>query len=214
MKLWNLDVPLGSMYAQLQSIYTPPEEIHCETCNRSKNSELVVEWEDGSDLIGDFIACGARIVAKKKIVDDITKNFKGVFKRKIHYFDHPQLYKKKSKKIRKRIWLPYEGPELCEIDVVKEVDLHESSTVVIDEICSKCGGIIYGGINGVEINDSSHSIPRISGKGLFVDADELDGYDIFKIKYTWIILCTDNFKTFVESNCYTNVQFLEYGEII
>jgi hypothetical protein len=57
--------------------------------------------------------------------------------------------------------------------------------------------------------------PRIDGKGLFVDKDELGAANLFSFHEfpNWTI-CTDSVKLFIEENRFTNVIFLHYGEVV
>ena len=44
------------------------KDVLCTVCRRSKWQEpLVVEWDEGSDLIGDFVFCGAGVVVRRTI---------------------------------------------------------------------------------------------------------------------------------------------------
>jgi hypothetical protein len=57
--------------------------------------------------------------------------------------------------------------------------------------------------------------PREPGRGLFVTDGERNGADLFYIADdNKAIVCTDEVKTFIEARDWTNVGFLEAGELI
>ena len=58
-------------------------------------------------------------------------------------------------------------------------------------------------------------IPRSRGEGLFVRRAELGDADIFRIReFPGPIYCTDRVKDFIEASGFTNVDFLEVGDVV
>ncbi len=57
--------------------------------------------------------------------------------------------------------------------------------------------------------------PREPGKGLFISRSAIYGYPIFFAEeFSTPIFCTDEFKRFIEEHGFTNIDFLEWGEIV
>lgn len=180
-----------------------------------KQSDLIVEWDDGSDKIGDFVHAGADIVVRDKVAAAINEFALGFTTKSIIFFDHPNLYKSSSLgTTANRVWLPYSGPSLCQLVVDKIVQIDPRSTVEIDRKCSRCGTVRYRNFNGVEKRAGVVHQNRKPRQGLFVSNKELSGADIFSPQYTSIVLCTDRVKIFIEKMNYTNVTFLNYGDIV
>ena len=127
----------------------------CEACGAAtvpQTFAIQVEWDDGSDLLGDFVHAGAKIVTRRTIGETLQTRFGGITLGEVAMPDHPNLRRPKrvTKRTPRRIWLPYEGPELCYLDPV-DVDLDPSSTIEIDKHCQECGTIRYRKLNGVEV---------------------------------------------------------------
>lgn len=216
MKIWQLQIPHRAVFADLLDIYVETTHYPCNGCKKSELPNLLVEWEDGSDKIGDFVSPLSRIVARESVADQIINNLKGFKKVEIEMFDHPNLYRPKKRNARtpKRVWLPYTGPPLCELQTTKKVTPHKKSTVVIENQCSKCGSLTYKRVEGLEERDSRGHTPRTPGMGFFITKDEIGDYDFFSPKYTGYTLCTDRAKEFIESQNFSNIEFLEAGNVI
>ena len=57
--------------------------------------------------------------------------------------------------------------------------------------------------------------PRQPGKGIFVREADLGGADFFEVvEFPSRVLCTDRAKCFIEEQEFTNVTFLEVGDLI
>jgi hypothetical protein len=73
----------------------------------------------------------------------------------------------------------------------------------------RSGGTIIGYV------DHMVHHPRVSGKGLYLRAADLAGADLFGVyEFPGWILCTERVKEFIEEQQFTNVTFLETGELI
>ncbi|MEQ8791448.1 MAG: hypothetical protein RIC55_34615 [Pirellulaceae bacterium] len=214
--IWKLQAPVRSQFARLTSIYVKPTERTCEVCGHAVIPDLLVEWADGSDVIGDFIHAGARIVVRESAADRLRERFTGFEKAPVKMLDHPKLYSPEriTKRTPKRIWLPYEGPPLCELRVSRHVELAPESTVVIERVCGACGAIVYKGFEGMETKNSRVHTPRAPGKGLFVKRSQLEGDDFFKPRDTGLSLCTEAVKEYIQEQGFSNIDLLEAGELL
>jgi len=72
----------------------------------------------------------------------------------------------------------------------------------------------YGCFDGISKLEDGVIIPRETGKGFFISRKEIDNFDFFHPEDSTVCLCTEKVKSFVENAGYTNVCFLEAGEIV
>lgn len=137
-----------------------------------------------------------------------------------------------------------EDPASVELWVAASCRPHERSTLrELRPPCPSCGVsvLVFGGgltvdgprnrqgtvvLEGVEWfelgywNPATKDLdrirhPREPGRGLFVAADELGDADVFFVAGDdKAIVCTEDVKTFVEGRGWTDVAFLEAGEIV
>ncbi|MDY0171112.1 MAG: hypothetical protein RBS80_31525 [Thermoguttaceae bacterium] len=216
MRIWEVNVRYTCEYAHLLSLYVEEREVLCEQCGVTREPGLLLEWDDGSDQIADFTNTFGRIVVKESVADELLARFTGFKKAPVEFFDHPNLYlpKRITRRTPRRVWLPYEGPPLCELRVTREVDLDERSSVTIEGKCDTCGWTVYKSLEGMEEHDLAKHVPRQPGKGLYIPESDVAGWDFFRPKYTGLVLCSARVKQFVEGKGYTNVEFLEAGDTV
>ena len=87
----------------------------------------IIEWDApdeetmGTDLIGNFTNVQWGLMVKLSVGEELQKEFKDFDLVPIEMYQNPKLKKpsKPNKRTKKRIWLPYEGPELREIWIKK-----------------------------------------------------------------------------------------------
>jgi hypothetical protein len=191
----------GTWYPQGSKIC--PE---CKTSQQTRVSPLIIEWEPGSDEIGDFTwpSLGADLVVVQNVKDAFETQFNGIKFEPVEFWQARKTRKPKkiTRRTKPRIWLPYSGPTLwdvipkrwCNLDLIK-------SNVFVVKICSTCGKTIY------------HR-PPVHQRYLVIDPKTWGGEDIFRIyEYSNMIYCTDKVKDFVERSGFSNVSFKEVGEI-
>ncbi len=215
-RIWSMEIPYNYEFASIDSIYVPPDHFDCSECRHAEQPKLLVEWADGSNVIGDFVSADARIVARQDIVIELLDHFHGAQAREIEMLDHPNLYRPSriTKRTPTRVWLPYVGPKLVELEVVKKVPLDPSSTVHIQKICPACGSITYKSIDGIETKDTRVHTKREKDKGLFIKKSDIDNCAIFKPEFTGFILCLSPVKEFIESRNWNNIEFMEVGNLL
>lgn len=176
---------------------------------------LEVEWDDGSETIGDFTFIIGPVVLKETIADELLAVFSGFRKGEIRMPHHPNLEKPKHIRRKvKRVWLPYEGPPICFMDVTAQVDFAVGSTVTVASECTECASVIYKSFEGIESKDGAVHSPRILGKGFVFENSSLADADVFRPRHTGLTLCTDRVRDFIESRGYRNIEFLEVGDIV
>jgi hypothetical protein len=100
-------------------------------------------------------------------------------------------------------------------------DLERSSIKLIQD-CPTCGQKAYE-VEGIETSKHRWDrikkelitvhMPRITGKGIHINQEDLQGADIFGVYEVpgWIF-CTERAKRTIEEQRFTNVSFLEVGE--
>ena len=216
-KLWELDVMLQNDFATAMSIYVEPTVVLCDACELIDEPPVLLEWEDGSDVVGTFVFCGARWVLRKDLADEIAAKFNGVAVRPVQFLDHPKLYRPKGRTRKRKVWLPYEGPELAELVVLNRVIPSPKSTLRIKETCPKCGAIRLDGMDafqGMEKWEGITHTPRDPNGGVFISESVMNGNDFCMIRGTGLRLLTDSVKQFLESRSVPGIRFLEAGDVV
>lgn len=178
----------------------------CRTSQQRRVPPLILEWEPGSDVIGDFAWLGAddEVVVTQRVRIALEGRFRGFEFRSIEFWQDPKLKRPEriTRRTKPRVWLPYEGPPLWDVWVTAwcHLDL-ERSGEILEKECSTCGKKIYKG-------------PPFEERYLVVDPTSWDGSDIFHVhEYPRWIFCTEQVKEFIKQTGFTNVSFLEDGEI-
>jgi len=243
MKIWRMTEPEDSHFAAagLCGAWSESGEL-CPECTSSTSGRaqpLIVEWESGSDVIGDFTwtAGGTAPMVTRSVCKELAARFGGFEGGPVEMkwdkkFERPV---KPNPRARRRVWLPYEGPPLCELWVTKRVAFDpERTTAKLTRKCGTCGRE-YWEVQCVEWHkpgmDVSHFPPehrakmnleyfkpvdvyRVPGAGLFVTRKELGSAGIFECHAWGWTFCTDDVKQFIEKMKYTNVTFWEFGEVV
>lgn len=169
----------------------------CKMTRQKRVPPLIIEWEPGSDLIGDFVWRGIsfELVAKEDIIKELQKIFKGFEIRNIEMVQDPNLkIPKNPKKVKKkRIYLPYEGPKLSELWVESWIPLDEAkSELKLEKVCSTCGYRFY--------------TPKRNG--LVLDETKSSNHDFFRVpQFPGWIFCSDKVKEYIESKGFSNIAF-------
>jgi hypothetical protein len=189
------------------------------------SSPLVFEWEAGSDRIGDFVWAVLRIAVTARVRSVLKERFTGVVYLPVDFRQDPRVKRptRVTKRTKKRVWLPYEGPPLIELWATAWVqpDMERSSFRVVGidpgsgEPNYKLDGIeaFKSRWDPVEHTMSRWREPREPGKGLFIREEALQGASIFRIyPQPGRLLCTEAVKDCLEEHEITNVAFLESGE--
>lgn len=212
MKIWRLSDPHDYSYARVSLRGTWSDD-HPSV----RIGPIVIEWEPGSDEIGDFLwpGFGGDLVAKRNVANALSERFGGLQLGPVEMVQEEQEISD-----QKCVRLPYRGPPLADVWVETwgHADLQASTLreVQQDE------GQVYE-LEGAErwevAWDSAAGelrrthIPRIDGAGIFIAESRLNGASLFKCYEVpgWI-LCTSSAKSFIELQGYSNAGFLEVGD--
>ena|SRR3990172_413140 len=181
----------------------------CPECGGSRSERippLIIEWLPDSDQIGDFTWPGLNdeVVVTQRVREALEGRFRGFEFRSIEMYQNPRLKRpsRPTKRTKPRVWLPYEGPPLWDLQPTSQCRLDlERSGLRYTGICGTCGW-------------ESYEVPPLEGRYLVVDRSTWDGADIYRIhEYSALVYCTEQVKEFIESQGFTNVSFLLDGEI-
>ena len=181
---------------------------------------LVMEWEAGSDVIGDFTWPGfdSDIVISDRAAQALLQAGIPGFELSNIELVETRKNVRALDKGKGTVRLPYSGPVLWDLWVTETAALdRERSTIT----CDHEGGTPQWEVKGVEwreavwdsqlkmLNKILH--PRVEGQGLFVRTAR----GIFRVaEFPGWIFCSDDVKTLIENRCFTNVSFLQMGDEI
>lgn len=206
MLIYRLFVDFDGQYARLSPYHS---------LNDMEPEPKKFLWNNfGADnkKIADFIPTFFDLVVKEEIADLLTENFIGIKKREIEIVDKVTDVMKK----RRLKWYPIDVPNLAMLEVTKRVSILPSSTMDIVEEEDNNGKIrkTLNDVIGIAELDDGIIIPREKGKGFFVSSEEIGNADFFHPEDSSFCLCTEKVKQFIENKCYTNVYFLEAGDVV
>lgn len=140
MKLYLLDNPSRpSVFAQFCHVGTWSEGELCDACGQTLQhliEPLQIEWDPGTETIGDFSWCGYTAVVRNDVRSFLEENgFECIFGR-VEVLP-PTGWKRTQ---RARVPFPYTGPELWWLIPTRRVALDEAASGVRLEIdCPRCG---------------------------------------------------------------------------
>lgn len=202
MKIFSLQVLINSKNAQLRAF---PDQLK----NRGK---LDVWWEDWGvegNEIKDFLFCNTPTMCLEKIATELNDHFKGL---SICEVKINKTEKEQSGNIDKMKYLPKVLPIFKNIYTDVEFELLPQSSVIYEK--DEGGELYIDEIEGISEMRGSLIIPRIKEKGFFFSKDEVLKFDFFKPINSNFLLCTEKVKIFCEKQGYSNVVFLEVGDLI
>lgn len=180
---------------------------------------LTIEWLPDSDVVGDFTWPG--LDTDIVITDRVGKALKeagvtGFDLAPVEMVENSEGSKHASPQVK----LPYVGPQLWDLWVTAWSKLdRERSTVEV--VGKQPDGTEQYEVSGVERREAiwdqermelvKKRHPRIEGHGLFVRAETR----ILRVaEFPGWILCTDDVKELIERHSFTNVSFLEMGDVL
>ena len=199
------------------SVYTPFAQLRTDI--DKTDDELFFAMWDGwtsvSKVIGDFTCVNSLYrVSKRSVYNELSSNFSGLFSKELSWQKNPkELTAKNPKRLK---WLPVEK----DVDMVAfytniEVPILPESTFE-DRIYN--GKILGKDLVGIETRNGRGEgeiiTPRVEGQGLFISSHDVIQADFFHPVGRGDFLCKPCVKEFCEQKGYSNIQFLEYGEIV
>jgi hypothetical protein len=177
-------------------------------------------WKPGSDEVGDFTWPGFdnEVVITEDVVEGL-REFEGFEPGPVEMVEEPDA------KNRRRVSLPYDGPRLFELWVTARVGMdRERSSAELEHVCAECNAERWE-LYGVERWDSHFDqelgrlvrlkTDRLAEAGVYVREADLCGASVFRVaEFPAWIFCTDQVRMVIEKEGYSNVSFLEMGEIL
>lgn len=210
-RLYRLGDPRDCSFAQASRLgtwYPNPGPGICPECTASRQKRvppLVIEWEPGSDVIGDFTwpGFGDEIVVTQRVREALEGRFRGFEFLPIQMHQDPKLVRPErvTKRTKPRIWLPYQGPPLWDLQAPAwcKLDL-EKSHVTVEKVCRTCG-------------TTYHKFPPGRTRHLVVDPASWGGQHAFRLREVGLLTVSEEVKQFIETERFTNVGFWPEGEI-
>ena len=227
MKIWRLVDPNDDRYARANRRGTwslgkgvCPE---CTASSQERIQPLVIEWERGSDEIGDVTWLGSGDAAVTERALEILMELGGLEPGPVEMYQDPKLQRPRSpRRAIPRIWLPYEGTPLFDFRITHCLlaDLEKSSVTLV-RTCGTCDRRRY--VAGIEcrkrtwdkerLSSEQIQIPREPGRGIYVGKSRLAGAGVFRVQEfpAWM-LCTDSARRRIECASLSNISFSEVGE--
>ncbi|MBM83024.1 MAG: hypothetical protein CMJ78_20885 [Planctomycetaceae bacterium] len=197
------DNPLSEDYARANLII--PDDIFwtCPTCRRVHRCgefERVIEWpvgkyDTGSDVIGDLTWHGAanEVLVSDRVRAMLQDRTASLEFRAIGMWQDPKVKKPKHPRntTKRRVWLPYAGPPIWELQVKSICRLNwKAMNLSIKSQCSECHNVVY----------------HISDKQLIIDEATWDGAPIFRIDESDMIFVIDELLSGFQKNGFTNYR--------
>lgn len=185
-------------YAGFAVLGTWSEGTSCKICrypNCNYIEPLLVEWVEGSDVIGDITLSGYEMIVTKRVKDFFMENDYKCKYKKIEYVKPTTPNKQ-----RKRVQFPYNGPKLSWVIPKEIIKLdEEKSDVYLDIDCKECGSKRY----------------KFRLDGLVINREDWNGQKMFTIKqYKHKIYVTEEGLSEIQSQGFKNYSYKEVGEII
>jgi hypothetical protein len=177
----------------------------CKMAACKQAGPFTIEWEYGSNLIGDFTWPG---VLEDIVVSDRVKTcfqangFSGATFELVEMVQKKGLKKpRKESKARTRVWLPYEGPPLWHLLVESwcsmDVELSRRSLTTVCDACKRW-----------EMTVHQRDAP------LVVRPETWLGTDIFRMReLRGLVLVSERVKQEIETHGFTNVKMSERGQV-
>lgn len=198
----------------------------CPECGRNsvglggRVPPLRLEWLEGSDVVGDFVWAGLawNLVTPASVSKKLAAIVRPAFRRGLieHVAGPPP-------KLGQRIPTPDDTAELEELWIDTIVPIDRERSAVQCQTCTTCGEDDCK-LTGTETWDSTFDwtvedlvytrIPRARGGGIVIDAAALGDTNLFRVREARLaILCTDRLRDLILDGGFTNIDFLEYGEV-
>ncbi len=226
MKIWRFTSPDDDSYAAAGrrgawADATRGVCLECSSSRQARTKPLILVWEPGSVLVGDFVWPGfdSEVAAAEHVFSALEASFAGFERGPIEMVDEPELDRDGPPRVR----LPYDGPALFELWTTAWASADvERSTMRMERRCGTCGTEFWE-IAGVERWESTFDrekrqlvrmrVGRDPRSGISIPRAELGGADVFRVaQFPGWVLCTDPVRDLIRDREFTNVDFLEMGE--
>jgi hypothetical protein len=238
-RIWRLTFPQrdpGFATATVRDSYSVASK-PCRACKHveyTRSHPLTIEWDAGSECIGDFTWANVTIpLVTHTVFEALRARFTGFEGRPVKMVQDPRLRRplRPTKRTAPRVWLPYAGPELSELWLTTWVHMdRERTTARLARRCKACANERYELIGaesfehhvevlhpspGYRARDYYTRVPRRAGQGLYIRAADLGSSDFFRVhEFSGWTFCTERARSFIEEKHYTNVELWEMGDAV
>ena len=216
MRIWRLTDPNDHRFAAGRRIGTW-EEKNGESV---RVSPLVIEWEKGPTVVGDFVwpGLGDELVVREHVFKVLKRKFGGITAKPVEVV--PRKLKRRREDGNLHTWS--NRADLVDVQIQTHVnaDLDKSTYRIVDR---EDGGTDYE-FEGIEYTEwynvprvllpECRRRPRLPDHGIFVRSRALKGQSFLKVNQcpAWN-LCTDRVRDFILAEGFSNVDFMEAGEV-
>ena len=186
---------------------------------------LLIQWEPGSDLIGDFVWVNNTtwLLVTGQVREVLQERFQGFAFGEVAMIQNPKLKppQRRTRRSKPRIWLPYEGPPLHQlvVEAWADADLDRSSLTPTrmhptqGYMRYRVEGDEHFEFRGEYPNSTYVRVPREPGKGFYIAEKQLKEADIFNVvQFPGWRFCKETVRDFILARQLTNMGFFEVGE--
>lgn len=181
----------------------------------------VISWEAGSDVIDAFVDCSFGLLAQREVAEELVARFGGLALSPVEMVQAKSVKRPKGKPRWPRVFLPYEGPELCELwpNYWAPFEMEPSSLEWrVDRDSVRVATIRRDPAFVVQMPEDDNAQIRDLDPGepsIFVRKADLAGHAIFGLRgFPWSIFMTEDVIKFCVERGWRGVLLLRCGEII
>ena len=203
MKIYKIRPLSNPIYASIHAQMRQPFE---------QGEQIRVTWNDylsKGNLVPDFLY-SSYVICKREIAMELKQRFEKLEIGELEWHKNPKEIV--AKDIRRLRWLPKEEVDLVHIYSKINIPILPQSTVIMSK--GNDGKNWIKDYIGEETLFGTKHTPREFGKGIFIDKRELGDFDFFSIEKSYPLLCTENVKKYIEKRRFSNVLFLEVGDVV
>ena len=203
MKIYKIRPRSNPIYASIHAQMRQPFE---------QGERIRVTWNDylsKANVIPAFLY-SSYVICKREIAKELKQKFESLEIGELEWHKNPKEIV--AKNIHRLRWLPKEEVDLVHIYSKINIPILPQSTVIMSK--GNDGKDWIKDYIGEETLFGTKHTPRELGKGIFIDKRELGDFDFFRIEKSTFLLCTENVKEYIEKRGFSNVVFLEVGDVI
>jgi hypothetical protein len=207
----------NSAFASALPLGTFADHGFCKECGRGwvvRRSPLIIRWQtpgrwdEGSDTVPDFNWLGlSGVMVTQRVRDYLEGKVTGIEFGPVEMLDDPKLHRPKrmTKRTKRRIWMPYEGPPVWDLIVPNacRVDLALSKQGDF-RICPSCGRKDFSQISWDKMMSP-----------MFVHRSDWQSVDFFRTEESnALVYVTEHAKEVLEAGQFTNLLVKRAGKFI
>lgn len=202
-----------SVYAEATRLGKYEKKPNCPKCGIQRwkrTPPLVIEWVDSSNVIADFTFTGglSEIMINDRVRSCLVNNSLSGFEfGPVSMTQNPKLKKpvRPNSRSKSRVWLPYNGPQLWELQVTStcRLNIEKSGWKLVSE-CDVCHWQDFD----IDEKASFEDAP------LYIDAHTWDGSDVFMLRELDLVFVTDKAAKALSKARFSNLAIEKRGRIL